>query len=302
MQATSEAQQATHEELKSTNEELQSTNEELQSSNEELETSKEELQSLNEETLTVNSELNAKIEQSYAIENDLKNLLDNITVGTLFLDQHLNIRSYTRAALKVYPLLASDVGRSLQSVLDTLLPRERELRSSDGACYLARMQPYRTLDNIIDGVVLTFTDITEISQLRAAAQIRLGAVQQARELAEGIVNTVVEPLLVLDDRLQVVSASQSFYRVFQVTATETLGRKLYALGDGQWDIPLLRQLLEDLLPKKQAIEGYVVEHSFPGIGAQRLVLNARRIIIPPPGDSELILLALVATDRLETPS
>jgi two-component system CheB/CheR fusion protein len=311
LQATIEEQQATNEELKSTNEELQSTNEELQSSNEELETSKEELQSLNEETITVNAELSAKIEQLHGVQNDLKNLLDNVSTGTLFLDHRLLIRRYTRGALQAYPLVASDVGRALgdlksnlegedlltdlQAVLDTLIPRERELRSSDGAWYLARMQPYRTLDNVIEGVVLTFSDISEI---RAAAQIRLNAVQLARELAENIVNTVVEPLLVLDGRLQVISASRSFYQVFQVTATQTVGRKLTELGNGQWNIPALRQLLEDILPKEQTVEGYVVEHYFPGIGLHRLVLNARRIVTAL-GNSELILLALVAIDRLE---
>jgi two-component system CheB/CheR fusion protein len=102
LQCTIEAQQASNEELKSANEELQSTNEELQSTNEELETSKEELQSLNEEVLTVNAELNAKVEQLSGIQNDMKNLLDNINTGTLFLDHHLTIRRYTREALKIY--------------------------------------------------------------------------------------------------------------------------------------------------------------------------------------------------------
>ncbi|OGT17477.1 MAG: SAM-dependent methyltransferase, partial [Gallionellales bacterium RIFOXYB12_FULL_54_9] len=136
-QATIEEQQATNEELKSTNEELQSTNEELQSSNEELETSKEELQSLNEETITVNSELNSKIEQLSSVENDLKNLFDNVNTGTLFLDHQLILRRYTREAIKAYRLISSDVGRplgdiksnledadlqaDLQSVLDTLI-------------------------------------------------------------------------------------------------------------------------------------------------------------------------------------
>jgi two-component system CheB/CheR fusion protein len=311
LQATLEEQQASNEELRSSNEEFQSTNEELQSANEELESSKEELQSLNEETITVNAELNAKIEQLHDVQNDLKNLLDNVTTGTLFLDHRLRIRRYTRGALQVYPLVASDVGRSLgdikstlegedlltdlHAVLDTLIPRERELHRSDGAWFLARMQPYRTLDNVIEGVVLTFTDISEI---HAAAQIRLNAVQLARELAESIVSTVVEPLLVLDGGLQVVSASRSFYRVFQVTVEQTVGRKLTDLGNGQWNIPALRQLLEDILPKEQTIEGYVVEHYFPGIGLHRLVLNARRIVTAL-GNSELILLALVAIDRLE---
>jgi len=306
LQATIEEQQATNEELKSTNEELQSTNEELQSSNEELETSKEELQSLNEETVTVNSELNAKIEQLSGVQNDLKNLLDNVNTGALFLDHELVIRRYTREAVRAYRLVASDVGRplgdiksnfeaedllgELRGVLDTLVPREREVRTQDGTWYLARMQPYRTLDNVIEGVVLTFTDITAIHE---AERLRLAVVQLARELAQGIVDTVSEPLLVLDGALQVVSASQSFYTSFKVLPQDTVGRKLYELGNGQWNSPALRELIENILPNDRVLDGYVVEHDFPRLGPRRVVLNARRIVTAV-GNTELILLAVVA--------
>ncbi|MDP3538768.1 MAG: CheR family methyltransferase, partial [Azonexus sp.] len=199
LQSTIEAQQASNEELKSANEELQSTNEELQSSNEELETSKEELQSLNEEVLTVNSELNAKVEQLGGIQNDMKNLLDNINTGTLFLDHQLAIRRYTREALKIYPLIASDIGRpladiqsnfdsqsllsELQAVLDTLAPKEREVRTADGKWYLARIQPYRTLDNVIEGVVLTFTEVTDFKHLTDAVQRNEAILATAQEIA-----------------------------------------------------------------------------------------------------------------------
>jgi two-component system CheB/CheR fusion protein len=311
LQATIEEAQAANEELKSTNEELQSTNEELQSSNEELETSKEELQSLNEETITVNSELNARIEQLSSLQNDMKNLFDNINIGTLFIDHDLVIRRYTREAVKIYRLIAGDVGRSLgdiksniagddllaeiQSVLDSLIPVERELQTLDGTWYQARIQPYRTLDNVIEGVVLTFHDISE---RREAERLNLGVVQLARELAEGIVNTLSEPLIVLDGQLQVVSASRSFYAHFQVKAEETVGRKIYDLGNGQWRIPALRKLLEGILPHDQVIEGYVVEHDFPGLGQRRMQLNARRIVTAI-GNTELILLAMVAIEQKE---
>ena len=309
LQATIEEQQATNEELKSANEELQSTNEELQSSNEELETSKEELQSLNEETITVNSELNDKVEQLSLVQSDLKNLLDNVNTGTLFLDYKLVIRRYTREAVKVYRLIPTDVGRplgditsnlagegllaELRSVLETLIPRAREMQALDGTWYLANMRPYRTLDNVIDGVVLTFTDITES---RAAAQLKIDASQLARELAEGIVNMVSEPLVVLDSGLQVVSASRAFYQYFEVTPVQTTGRKIYELGNGQWNLPALRQLLEDILPRQQVMEGFVVEHDFPDLGRRRMVLNARRIVTAL-GDSDMILLAMVAVEK-----
>src|SRR5665647_2020284 len=148
LQATIIRMQASNEELKSTNEELQSTNEELQSTNEELETSKEELQSVNEEIVTVNAELQSKIEQLTDIQNDMKNLLDNINIGTIFLDNRLNIKRYTREAAQVYRLVASDVGRGLndiksnidsddllpnaQAVLDDLTSRERQVHTING--------------------------------------------------------------------------------------------------------------------------------------------------------------------------
>jgi two-component system CheB/CheR fusion protein len=199
LQATIEDQQATNEELKSTNEELQSTNEELQSANEELETSKEELQSLNEEIITVNTELNARCEQLNGIQNDMKNLFDNTNIGTLFLDHEQLIRRYTREVVKVYRLIASDVGRPLgditsniegesllaeiQSVLTTLIPCERELRTIDGAWYLARIQPYRTLDNVIEGVVLTFTEVTDFKLASEAVQRSETLLALAQEMA-----------------------------------------------------------------------------------------------------------------------
>ena len=312
LQATVEETQASNDELKSANEELQSTNEELQSSNEELETSREELQSMNEEIITVNSELNARVEQLSDMRNDMKNLLDSINTGTLFLDHQLGIRRYTPEAAKIYRLIDTDVGRplsditsniegenllaELRSVLDTLVPRERDVRTIDGAWYLARMQPYRTLDDVIAGVVLTFTVVTEFK----LATVKLAAQELRTVLAEGIVNTVTEPLLVLDHSLQVVSAGRSFYEHFQVRPEETVGRKIYALGNGQWNIPALRQLLEEVLPRKQALDGYVVEHVFPILGARRMVLNARRIVTSA-GSTELILLAMVAIEPLDKP-
>lgn len=286
-QASIEEQQASNEELKSTNEEMQSTNEELQSTNEELETSKEELQSVNEELITVNAELQAKIEQLAGMQNDMKNLLDNTMIGTLFLDDHMIIRRFTREATAIYRLVSADVGRPLsdinsnlenveiladaQTVLESLVPIEHEVRTTNGAWYLVRIQPYRTLENVIEGVVLTFTDISK----RVQAEM---AVQLARDLAENVVDTIRDPLLVLDGDLQVVSANRAFYQYFQVLVADTVGRKVFDLGNSQWNIPALRQLLEVLLPRDQTIEGYVVEHDFPIIGHHKILVNARRIL------------------------
>ncbi|MEO6463151.1 MAG: CheR family methyltransferase, partial [Candidatus Eisenbacteria bacterium] len=300
LHATIEEQQTSNEELKSTNEEMQSTNEELQSTNEELETSTEELQSVNEELVTVNGELEAKIAQLAGMQNDMKNLLDNINIGTIFLDTSMVIRRFTHEAAGIYHLVASDVGRPLsniktdlegedllpaaQAVLDSLIPHEREVRTARGTWFVARIQPYRTLDNVVDGVVLTFVDITEMKRVRQE-------LQEARELAEGIVDTVREPLVVLNGALQVVSASRSFYQHFRVTPAETEGRRLHELGDGQWDIAALRELLEGVVPRDRSFDGYVVEHEFPGIGRARLKLSGRRIV-SGTGGAALILLAI----------
>ena len=209
-------------ELAYTKENLQATIEEQHASNEELKCTNEEMQSINEELVTVNAELQAKIAQLADMQNDMKNLLDNIHLGTIFLDQQLIIRRFTREATQIYRLVASDVGRALSdikseltsdtlldaanAVLANLAPVEHQVKTRDGYWYLARIQPYRTLDNMIDGVVLTFTNITE--------RTRIIAEQEARMLAEGIVNTVREPLIALTSALIVVTASRSFYQTF----------------------------------------------------------------------------------------
>lgn len=305
LQATIEEQYASNEELKCTNEEMQSTNEELQSTNEELETAKEELQSINEELLTVNAELQAKIVQLADMQNDMKNLLDNIHIGTIFLDQQLIIRRFTREATQIYRLVASDVGRALNdirpelededlldaahAVLDNLIPIEREVKTLSGNWYMARIQPYRTMENMIDGVVLTFTNITE--------HTRALAIQEVRLLAEAIVDTVNTPLVVLNDALTVVTASRSFYQSFQMTAEETVGHSIYNLGNDQWNIPALHDLLEAILQNNRAFDNYLMEHDFSSIGHRKLLLNARSII-GHTSDPKLILLAMEdITDR-----
>ncbi len=302
LSATVEEMQAANEELKSTNEELQSTNEELQSTNEELETSKEELQSVNEEIVTVNAELQAKIEQLTGMQNDMKNLLENVNVGTIFLDDKLTIKRFTHDAVKVFRLAASDTGRPLAdirslipdvdlipdaiAVLDSLIPRERQVCTTNKEWYHVRIMPYRTLKNVIDGVVLTFSDITALKTLDTEARL-------ARDYAQSIVNTIREPLVVLNGKFEVVSASQSFYATFNVTPEATQGNVLYALGNNQWDIPRLHELLETVLPKNTSFENFLVEHDFPGIGQKKMLLNARKII-GQEGAPHLILLAIEA--------
>jgi len=171
-----EDMQTSQEELRSTNEEMQSTNEELQSTNEEITTSKEEMQSLNEELQTVNHELQTKVDELSHSANDMKNLLNSTDIATLFLDKDLNVRRFTPQATKIIKLIPGDVGRPItdlatglcypelmedgRAVLETLVPAEKPIGCKDGRWFTVRIMPYRTLDDRIDGVVITFADIT----------------------------------------------------------------------------------------------------------------------------------------------
>ena len=182
-QTCREEMQTSQEELKSTNEELQSTNEELQSTNEELTTSKEEMQSLNEELQTVNHELQAKVDELSQANNDMKNLLNSTDIATLFLDDALNVRRFTTQTTSIIKLIAGDAGRPItdiatdldypglaadaREVLRTLVFIEKQVATRDGRWFLVRIMPYRTLENRIDGVVITFSNITAAKTLEA---------------------------------------------------------------------------------------------------------------------------------------
>jgi len=308
LQTTIEELETSNEELKSTNEELQSTNEELQSTNEELETSKEELQSLNEESATVNVELQSRIDDLSDANDDMKNLLDSTDIATVFLDVDICIRRFTPRMTGIIPLAAADVGRPIshfsttlvdadldhdaRQVLDDLVIREREVASKDGKVFLIRLRPYRTVANVIDGVVITFLDITERYRMQQAMLRQVN-------YAEGIVNAIREPLLVLDESLRVVSANPSFYNTFAVSREHTQGRFIYALGNGQWDIPRLRELLTDILASRSSFDDFKVEHLFESIGRCSMLINARRLDAATE-EGAFILLAITDVSKLGT--
>jgi len=198
LQSTCEELESSSEELKSSNEEMQSVNEELQSTNEELETAKEEMQSANEELSTVNAELQNKVASLSQASNDMNNLIAGTGIGTVFVDFKLRILRFTPAATEIINLILSDVGRpvahvvsnlvgydclvaDVKEVLDTLVPKEVEVRTTAGKWFTLRIQPYRTLDNVIEGAVLTFVDITARKQVEEALrkandQLRLAVV------------------------------------------------------------------------------------------------------------------------------
>jgi two-component system, chemotaxis family, CheB/CheR fusion protein len=210
LRATQEEMQSTNEELRTSIEELQSTNEELQSTNEELETSQEELQSLNEELATVNTELETKVTDLSRAQNDMTNLLSGTGIATIFVDQELRIQRYTPTATRLMSLIKADEGRPVgdlasklesydslaedtRRVLETLEARELEVQARDGQWYLLGIRPYRTLDNVIEGAVITFIEITELKKARAAAQEAEGL----RRLAV-VVRDSNDPIISLD--------------------------------------------------------------------------------------------------------
>jgi two-component system, chemotaxis family, CheB/CheR fusion protein len=197
LQSTNEELETANEELKSSNEEMQSVNEELQSTNEELETSKEELQSVNEELSTVNSELQAKLADLSRVNNDMNNLLAGTGIATVFVDHQLRILRFTPSATGIINLIMSDIGRpvnhilsnlvsydhlaaDIQSVLDSLLPKVVEVQSNAGPWYMMRIQPYRTLDNVIEGAVLTFVDISETKKTKLEMETALATLKETQ--------------------------------------------------------------------------------------------------------------------------
>lgn len=300
LNATIEEIKSSNEELRSANEELQSMNEESQSTNEELETSKEELQSINEEMVTVNNELQMKIDELSQTQDDMNNLFNSTEIATIFLDNDLNIRKFTKAASRLIKMIESDVGRpisdivsnlkydklidDIKNVLDKLIYKEMELETDDGEWFQTRIMPYKTSNNVIDGVVITFNNITLNKKYMLETT-------DALEMANAVIQTVREPLLVLDSDIRVVSGNNSFYKTFRVTPEETHGKILYDLGNKQWDIPTLRNLLEDLIPNKIDLQDYIVEHDFPSIGFKKIILNARQIYQKGKG-TDMILLAM----------
>ena len=216
-------EQGTHlEELQSSNEELMSANEELQSLNEEMETSKEELQSTNEELATLNEELENRNQEISQANNDLHNLLGSAQVAIVMLGPDLRIRRFNALAQEMLNLIPGDrpplerpqaapgmgdLKGLLTEVMDHLAVKEVEVRNREGRWYSLRLKPYRTLDQRIDGVVLALVDIDTLKRT-------LGEAEEARNFAQGIVETLREPLLVLDGDLRVISANSAFYQVF----------------------------------------------------------------------------------------
>ena len=233
MQNTLEEMQTSQEELKSVNEELQSTNEELQSTNEELTTSKEEMQSLNEELQTVNAELQSKVDEFSRVNNDMKNLLNSTDIATLFLDKELNIRRFTNQATKIFKLIKSDIGRPFTDlvsdlvypelasdsleVLRTLVFIQKQIPSRDGRWFFIRIMPYRTLDDRIEGLVITFINISDLKQV----EIKLHETAQMTRL---LLNSSSDIVIELSTDLKILEFSPQAEYFFSTKREDALNQ------------------------------------------------------------------------------
>jgi two-component system, chemotaxis family, CheB/CheR fusion protein len=308
LQSVIEEYEATNEELQSASEEAQSSNEELQSINEELETSKEELESSNEELITLNEELNNRNTELGRLNSDLFNLLSSVQMPILMLDSQQRIRRFTPAAEKLLSLIPTDVGRPIgdlklnldcpdlerltTEVIDTVSVREIETRDGAGRWHSLRIRPYRTLENKIDGAVVTLVDIDALKRTERE-------IEAARDYAEAVLRTTRDPLLVLRADLTVDSVNEAFYKTFKLEPDEIKGRLIYELGSRQWDIPGLRQLLEEVIPRDSCFNDFEVTHEFPGLGLRVMLLNARRLDSHEGGQERILLGVEDVTARKE---
>ena len=297
--ATKEYLQSLVEDHASTLEELRASNEEAQAGNEELETAQEELESANEELNTLNEELKTSNVEFSKVNRDLTNVLESISIPLVMVGRDLRIRRFTRAIEPMLNLVSSDVGRPITDfqpqvelpdlrrlLLDAMEGgnrRPRDIRDSHGRWYSLRILPSAGPDGKTDGAVMVLIDID--------------AAKRGLDFAEAIVETVREPLVILNQNLQVVKANKAFYDTFQSATEETEGRLIYDLGNGQWNIPKLRELLENILPTHSTFRNFEVTHEFDRVGRKVMLLNASEIF-NPNAQARTILLAIEdMTDR-----
>src|SRR5260221_1645499 len=300
LQTLIEEQESINEELRSANEEIQSSNEELQSTNEELETAKEELQSTNEELITLNEELKGGNLELTELNDDLTNLLRSVNIPIVMVDRNLRIRRFTPVAQRTLKLIPADVGRAITDlradieipkleelvyeVMETLSTKEMEIRDLQGHWYRLQIRPYETADNKITGAVMILFNINSAKLENERSKVMIS-------YAEAFVETVRNSVLVLDSMLKVDKATSFFYETFQLSPRETEGFSIYEIGNGQWNIPAMRTLLEEVLPQKSKVESFEIEHEFQRIGQKKIVLNVRRFEGQNPEDS-LILISI----------
>jgi two-component system CheB/CheR fusion protein len=303
-----EQHEAATEELRAANEEARSSNEELQSTNEELRTAKEELQSSNEELTTVNDELKHRNEELRLATNDLSNVLGAVMIPIFMVGMDLRLRRFTPSAVRLLNFAASDIGQlitdleygfqapklneTILDVIQRLAVRQVRAQDRQGRWFEVFVRPYRTADDRIEGAVVAFIDVDEST--RALEEAKLG-----RSFAEGIIESVQHPLLVLDPEMRVLRATAAFYRMFLVRREETEGRPVDELPGGQWKTPELRRLLDAALIRDVPFQDVDMELEFPDLGRRSLRLNARRIVGGDSRPHRLLLAIEDVTERRE---
>ena len=316
LQAANEEVQSANEELQSINEELETSKEELESSNEELTTVNDEMTSRNAELNRLNGDLtnlqastklaivvlgrdltirrfSAQAEKQFnLLAGDVGRFIGNVRHHLVFTDsggaadspdatiavplprEHRSSARRTSAGTGKSPTVPSQASPDLESliaeVIASVREREREVRDRDGRWFSLRVRPYFTHDNKVDGAVLV---LVEIDALKRSEQ----AIAAARDHAEAIIRTTRDPLLILNPDLRIHTANEAFYRTFKVSPAQSEGRLIYDLGNREWDIPQLRHLLEDIVPRNNFFDDFEVTHEFESVGRRTMLLNARTL-------------------------
>jgi two-component system CheB/CheR fusion protein len=251
--------------------------------------------------MTVNEEMASRNEELTRLNSELKNLHLSINTGIVLVGRDLTIRSFTPLAGQTFNLLASDIGRSLtrirnnldcpnleqllRKVIDSMDSLEDEVQDKEGHWFSLRIRPYLTVDNRFDGAVLILVDIDDLKRSEQA-------IVASRDYAEGILRSIRYPLLVLNADMTVHTANAAFYRTFKLRPAETEGHSFYELSNGEWDLPELRELLENVLSKNDVFNDFEFTHDFGAIGRRTLLLNARVLRKAEADAPERILLAI----------
>jgi two-component system CheB/CheR fusion protein len=286
--------ESSNEELKSANEELQSTNEEMQSTNEELETTKEEMQSLNEELYTVNAELQSKLDELSYANDDMQNLLNGTDVATIFLDDGLCIKRYTKKANELIALRPNDLGRPLgelasnlcydsliedaNKVLESLVPHEVKLQTRSGAWYLLRILPYRTTENVINGLVCTFIDI---------GKVRLAELRG--DYLKGIVDALHESIVVVNEEFIVCAVNKSFLELFKLKTEQIINQPLFEVTQLHCNMSDYREELNLLREYGKPIDNIDLNIYVDNACSDRVCLSGKRVSTSINTDNLIVL-------------
>jgi len=300
LHTTIEQMETSMEELKSTNEELQSTNEELQSTNEEALTTKEEMQSLNEELMTINLQYQNKAEELTNLNNDMKNLLDNTEIGTIFLDNQLNILRFTPQVTKLFNVIPTDVGRSIThivsnfdypaientiiDVIERLSGKELEIKTKKNEWYNLRIMPYRTIDNFISGAVLTFTKITPLKALENKLSTLMTYVQS-------VVDVLPDAAIILDKNAKVLVVNDAFLKMFQLREYEVKEQFFLEIAHNRWGTDKMDGLLME-----NELKEFFFQHEFPGLDLVNMQVEISYVTESPVTENTALMMTFKAVE------